>query len=106
MKYLYHLSQNIYSDYDFYSDIVVCAKNPIRAKLIHPEGNCIWVNELDENGFNEIGWYQKDKEGKPIPDSILWDCWCNPKSVRLKWLGEAFEGIKEDTVICASFHAG
>lgn len=74
---LYHISQTANNDYDTYSDAVVAAHTPSRARNMHPSGS--------NDPFNST--------------------WVKPEDVTVKYLGKAKRGTKEG-VICSSFHAG
>lgn len=88
---LYHLSQNVETGYDTYSDIVVCAASEEIARTIHP--NWRWNNIKSDVerakcwSYNYSGWAKH-------PDQVL-----------VEYLGEAHDDLEEG-VICASFHAG
>lgn len=112
MKYLYHISQDINTGYDTYSDAVVCALNAEMARDIHPANkkgvNRIWYDRMDGEGLGEADWYDADELFRPIPDTNAGCCgsWCNPKDVKAVKIGVANEDIELNTVVCASFHAG
>jgi hypothetical protein len=80
---LFHISQSENTDYDTYSDAVVCCNTPEEASRIHPGGNSEW----------------------PLKDESCWD-WCQtPEQVTVKYIGEAAPEILFK-VVCASYHAG
>jgi hypothetical protein len=82
---LYHVSQNLVTGYDTYSDFVVCAIDQNAARSIHPvDGHIMNEEDLDDT-------YQ---------------CWAkSPKDVMVEYLGKADDRIKPG-IICSSFHAG
>jgi hypothetical protein len=94
---LFLLSQDVNDNYDTYDSVVVAAPNEETARLIHPG---------DE-------WPPPDakyKTGDVIIDlpnnRTMWNDWAyRPEEVKVKYIGEAAEGI-EQGVVCASFNAG
>lgn len=87
---LYHIERKDEGDYDTYSDAVVVAENATEAKSIHPR--------IDYG----------DKRVKHIPlKNNEWRDWPNdPDMVFVTEIGVASSQYTEETVICASFHAG
>lgn len=79
---IYLISQEVNSDYDTYSDAVVCAENKEDAKTIHPSNTELVTNKDEE--FSD---------------------WATLKDIKVEYLGTADNKIKRG-VICASFHEG
>ena len=87
MANLYLIFQHVNDDYDTFDSAVVCARDEVSARLIHPRG--IW-------GTYPANWHlDEDAPGE-------WTRVCN---VNVRYLGHAAPGI-EPGVICASFNAG
>lgn len=85
---LFHISQNINSDYDTYSDAVVVAIDETGATAIHPSGGeCPSV--VEEDSYENSDWTIR-------------------KNVSIEYLADVPKGskLKLGQVICASFHAG
>lgn len=78
---LFKISQDVNTDYDTYSDAIVCAKNEKEAQGIHPLRS-EWDGKIREL-----------------------DVWCAIEDVKVEYIGKAKKGLKKG-VICASFHAG
>jgi hypothetical protein len=101
---IYKISQHINNDYDTFSDAVVCAKNEVQAKRIHPDKETfpdIWYDEIKK----EFRTKYADSE-----ETYLFECrygsWTNDLSkIEVEYIGEADEG-REEGVVCSSFHAG
>lgn len=83
---LFLISQDFNSGYDTYNEAVVAAPTAEIAKRIDPATG----EEIDLQ-------------------SIRYRCghssWCNPEHVKVTYLGEAADDIKEG-LICSSFNAG
>lgn len=79
---LYHISQNVNTGYDTYSDAVVSAESEEVARGIHPSE---YAKSLEDWGS---------------------DWACDPKDVDVEYIGEAAPNITTRGVICASYHAG
>jgi len=94
---LFLISQNVNTDYDTYSDAVVCAKNEEEAKGIHPNGELNYKEHQHPNPYAKEGEYEKCDED--------YGTWSRKVYVKVEYIGEAKEG-SEKGVICASFHAG
>jgi hypothetical protein len=76
---LFHVSQEIKTGYNAYSDMVVCAESEEEARNIHPAGS-----------WNVGGFF---------------DCWCDsPDQAIVKYLGEAHSDIPKG-IICSSYNA-
>lgn len=90
---LYHVSQDVNNGYDTYSDFVVACESEEEAMYTYPNENQKW---------HDGEWYLQCNNG----GEVRWDnySWCLPSQVKVKYLGEAAEGITG--VICSSFHAG
>ena len=89
---LYHISQNINTGWDTYSDAVVAAESAQDAASIHPHSSSKYFE----------GWpvKEEDEAWRVHQD------WANdPSEVKVVEIGEANDSI-ERGVNCASFHAG
>ena len=91
---LYKIEQNVVTDWDTYSDAVVCAVDEADAKSIHPctDGQVPTPN---------------DKGDFVLPDEeYVWRDWAeNVKDVVATYLGEADDRVPRGVVV-ASYHAG
>lgn len=84
---LYLISQSERNNYDTYDSAVVVAETPNQAKQIHPNGDK----------------YSEDIKTWEKP----YGSWAtSPKNVTAQYIGKAKRGLKNGTVICASFNAG
>jgi hypothetical protein len=82
---LYHVSQDQNSDYDTYSDFVICAPDEETARNANPSSG---------KPMTEKDWQSRYSD------------WCNgPEHVTVRLVGQAVDGI-EPGIICASYHAG
>ena len=79
---LYYIWQNENSGYDTFSDAVVAALSPAKARMTHPSQLTQWDGNDSWSGS-----------------------WCKAKDVEVEFIGNAKRGTKAG-VICASFHAG
>ena len=94
MKKLYHLTQNVVTGYDTYSDCIVCAESEEEARNIHP-------SEF-RKGYDGHWWFQYET-GEEIDDDG--GGWCKISEVKVREIGTANHNI-EVGLICSSFHAG
>lgn len=100
---IYHIERKDESGYDTYSDAVVIAENADEAKKIHPS--------LYHYDFDKVT-RQYATRVKHIPveygsDAWMGDDWPNDvEMINVKLIGIAADHFTEETVICASFHAG
>jgi hypothetical protein len=82
---LFHISQTAHSDYDTYSDAVVCTWNESEARNMHPGTGQPMTEEDWNNGYGT---------------------WCHsPEQVKVEYIGEAASSVQYG-VVCASFNAG
>ena len=84
---LFLIAQEKNQDYDTYDSAVVCAPNEEKAKRTHPS----------TQGIED--WPKQSCMGTWVPFNHV------EKYVKVTYLGEAAEGVKEG-VVCASFNAG
>ena len=95
---LYLLTQSVNKGYDTYDSFVVAALDEEEAKFTHP-------SDYVDYGWNpEKGyWEWETSRGRAnYHDSS----WTSPGNVKVIYLGEAEDGLKNREVICASFNAG
>lgn len=93
---IYKISQEICSGYDTYSDAVVIAKDWESAAKIYPGGD-YFKNDSETDLFVWNG----ENKGMEIDD------WCRSwKDVKVEYIGEADDSFTEETIVCASYHAG
>jgi hypothetical protein len=86
---LWLLSQEINGGYDKYDSCIVVAETADDARLIHPDGTCVW------NG----------RHWRANPDRDWNDnSWAPPECVSAQEVGTADQGVSG--VLCASFNAG
>ena len=95
MKKIYKIWQDVNNDYDTYSDAIVCAESPEKAKKINPGEYYKW---------HEDGWYFQYSDG--TEEKQRDSSWADPKDIQVKEVGIAHEDCKVGEVICSSFHAG
>jgi len=81
---IYHISQCENTDYDTYSDAVVCAESEDEARNMHP---------MDGRPL-ECFMHSEDMYG-----------WTKKENVQVNYIGEAKEGLKKGLII-SSYHAG
>lgn len=87
-KKLFLLEQLENNGWETYDSCVVCAENKEAAKKIHPA-----------NVHYEVGiWWSKNDRRYDWATSI--------ENVKCTLIGDAFEHIELNSVICASFNAG
>ena len=89
---LYLLSQNDEQGYDTYDSCVVVAKSPAQACKIDPGGDNYDNRDNERNSWNP-SWFSR--------------AWTkDPKKVKVTLIGKAASGMKENSVVIASFNAG
>lgn len=104
---LWLLKQTDNNDYDTYDSCVVVAETEEDAKMIHPDGESVYMDGFDEwENEENTAWFSKDYVG-------AWRVthnhsgWCeSPSFVTATCIGEAESWVKAGTVVCASFNAG
>ena len=89
------ISPEEYLDYDTYDSAVVCANSEAEAKCIHPDGDCIFINERFVS--KDCGYTA------PFGDFLGW---VHPNVVQVTLIGVAADYIQPGTVVCASYNAG
>lgn len=94
-KRLYHLTQDIVTGYDTYSDCIVCAESEEEARNIHPSN---FYKGHDGH------WWFRYTDGREEIENDPGD-WCKISEVTVKDIGSANHDI-EIGVVCSSFHAG
>jgi hypothetical protein len=82
---IYHLSQELVTGYDTYSDCVVIAETRESAQLMHPSGRPL-TNSGREPCYSD------------------WPKARDASSIEVTYLGPSHE--TEARVVCSSFHAG
>ncbi len=92
--YLYLLTQNENTGYDTISSCVVVATSAYEASKIHPYGDVYGVISEKFSISKYNAW----------EDSSTWAK--NIDNVKAKYIGIADESLKENEVVCYSFHAG
>ena len=73
-----------------YDSAVVCAESEAKAKNIHPDGVCTFVN--GKYIVRESGYFYNDFNG-----------WVHPDKVQVTLVGVAARDIRPGAVICASY---
>jgi len=86
---IYLLTQFDSTGYDTFDSMIVIAKSPQQAILIHPEAS--WY---DEDILSHDRW--SDKLGQSWADS--------PSTVAVEFIGKA--KVKGPRIVCTSFNAG
>ena len=98
---IYKISQTDVNDYDTYSDAVVIAANADDAAKIHPSEEY----NLDRS-TRPMKYVNYRVKHIPLTDDS-WPDWTNdPAKVKVEYIGLADWTFSEETVVCASFHAG
>jgi hypothetical protein len=77
------------SGYDVYTSAVIAAASAEDAKLMHPDGQSVWIDDAKE-------WR--------ISTRSKTNTWCHPKDVEAYHIGVSH--IDTTSVILASFNAG
>ena len=88
--FIYKLTRT--REHDEYDSCVVVAKNPNKAKLIHPN-SYIWDSDEEE-------WVDNNQ------NIVMCNGWVYPDDVKVELIGTATNTMKNNTVICSSFYAG
>ena len=92
---LYLLSQNDNTGYDTYDCVVVAARSPREASLIHPSGA----------GWIDGAWRDRRNNGEIY--EYTGSTWANnPANVRIERIGTALTSVRKPGIVLASFHAG
>ena len=95
---IYRISQNVNNTYDTYDSAVVIAKDEESARRMHPNGKI-----LDDAFFAEQRKYLSDYGRIPCNDWVT-----KLEDVKVELIGtqSLWFGLKEASVIVASFNAG
>lgn len=89
---LYKISQNVNNKLDTYTAAVVVAINENRAKYMHPSG---FQDNYDMEDGKMKPWYLIDKP--------LFNDWCRPEEVEVKYLGET-KVFRREGIVVANYN--
>ena len=76
-----------------YDSAVVCAESEAKAKCIHPDGVCVFIN--GKYIVKESGYFYND-----------FNAWVHPNDVQVTFIGVAAKDMRPGAVICASYNEG
>ena len=94
---LWHISQDVNSNWDTYDSAVVAAETEEEARCTYPDNHSI-----GDTRWNGSKWMWHLNDGRILD---AWSkSWTTPDNVTVKFLADGYEG--EAGTVCASFNAG